>query len=106
MYLIFDFVSNTSIRLTNYKFNLTDSKIDAIIFQYFFKLKKHKIVIKEQHLHCIYIYYQQIKKLRIPEFKMNDVMDKSMRSVFVGNIPYEVTEDKLKDIFSEVIIIS
>ena len=33
---------------------------------------------------------------------MNDVMDKSMRSVFVGNIPYEVTEDKLKDIFSEV----
>jgi len=25
-----------------------------------------------------------------------------MRSVFVGNIPYEVTEDKLKDIFSEV----
>lgn len=29
-------------------------------------------------------------------------MDKSMRSVFVGNIPYEATEEKLKDIFSEV----
>ncbi|XP_033112667.1 cleavage stimulation factor subunit 2-like [Anneissia japonica] len=28
--------------------------------------------------------------------------DRSMRSVFVGNIPYEATEDKLKDIFSEV----
>jgi len=33
---------------------------------------------------------------------MDNVMDKSMRSVFVGNIPYEVTDDKLKDIFSEV----
>ncbi|XP_070507592.1 cleavage stimulation factor subunit 2 [Chironomus tepperi] len=30
------------------------------------------------------------------------IMDKSMRSVFVGNIPYEATEEKLKDIFSEV----
>lgn len=30
------------------------------------------------------------------------LMDKSLRSVFVGNIPYEVTEEKLKDIFSEV----
>ena len=30
------------------------------------------------------------------------VMDKSLRSVFVGNIPYEATEEKLKDIFSEV----
>ena len=29
--------------------------------------------------------------------------DKSTRSVFVGNIPYEATEEKLKDIFSEVI---
>lgn len=29
-------------------------------------------------------------------------MDKSMRSVFVGNIPYEATEENLKDIFSEV----
>ena len=29
-------------------------------------------------------------------------MDKSLRSVFVGNIPYEATEEKLKDIFSEV----
>ncbi|GJQ82070.1 putative nucleic acid binding protein [Trypoxylus dichotomus] len=29
-------------------------------------------------------------------------MDKSMRSVFVGNIPYEATEEKLKDIFGEV----
>merc|ERR1719295_1565713 len=28
--------------------------------------------------------------------------DKSTRSVFVGNIPYEATEEKLKDIFSEV----
>ena len=38
--------------------------------------------------------------------KMNEpggkVMDKSLRSVFVGNIPYEATEEKLKDIFSEV----
>ena len=37
---------------------------------------------------------------------MNDqggmIMDKSLRSVFVGNIPYEATEEKLKDIFSEV----
>jgi cleavage stimulation factor subunit 2 len=31
-----------------------------------------------------------------------NIMDKSMRSVFVGNIPYEATEEKLKDIFSEV----
>ncbi|KFB47279.1 AGAP010918-PA-like protein [Anopheles sinensis] len=30
------------------------------------------------------------------------LMDKSMRSVFVGNIPYEATEEKLKDIFCEV----
>ncbi|XP_046652509.1 cleavage stimulation factor subunit 2-like [Daphnia pulicaria] len=29
------------------------------------------------------------------------VIDKSLRSVFVGNIPYDVTEEKLKDIFSE-----
>ena len=29
--------------------------------------------------------------------------DKSTRSVFVGNIPYEATEEKLKDIFSEVL---
>ena len=38
--------------------------------------------------------------------KMNEpssqVIDKSVRSVFVGNIPYEATEEKLKDIFSEV----
>uniref|UniRef100_A0A1B6KZ89 RRM domain-containing protein n=1 Tax=Graphocephala atropunctata TaxID=36148 RepID=A0A1B6KZ89_9HEMI len=31
-----------------------------------------------------------------------NLMDKSMRSVFVGNIPYEATEEKLKDIFNEV----
>ncbi|XP_044004678.1 cleavage stimulation factor subunit 2 isoform X2 [Aphidius gifuensis] len=31
-----------------------------------------------------------------------NLMDKSMRSVFVGNIPYEATEENLKDIFSEV----
>ncbi|XKL63231.1 hypothetical protein PGB90_005595 [Kerria lacca] len=30
------------------------------------------------------------------------IVDKTMRSVFVGNIPYEVSEEKLKDIFSEV----
>ncbi|XP_069688856.1 cleavage stimulation factor subunit 2 isoform X1 [Periplaneta americana] len=30
------------------------------------------------------------------------LMDKSLRSVFVGNIPYEATEEKLKDIFNEV----
>ncbi|XP_039295458.1 cleavage stimulation factor subunit 2 isoform X2 [Nilaparvata lugens] len=30
------------------------------------------------------------------------VLDKSMRSVFVGNIPYEATEEKLKEIFNEV----
>lgn len=34
--------------------------------------------------------------------KDQSIMDKSMRSVFVGNIPYEATEEKLKDIFSEV----
>ena len=32
----------------------------------------------------------------------NMIMDKSLRSVFVGNIPYEATEEKLKDIFNEV----
>ncbi|XP_063243688.1 cleavage stimulation factor subunit 2 tau variant isoform X2 [Bacillus rossius redtenbacheri] len=32
----------------------------------------------------------------------SNLMDKSLRSVFVGNIPYEATEEKLKDIFSEV----
>ena len=32
----------------------------------------------------------------------NLVIDKSTRSVFVGNIPYEATEEKLKDIFTEV----
>jgi len=32
----------------------------------------------------------------------NVVIDKSVRSVFVGNIPYEATEEKLKDIFTEV----
>ena len=32
----------------------------------------------------------------------NMVIDKSVRSVFVGNIPYEATEEKLKDIFAEV----
>lgn len=31
-----------------------------------------------------------------------NLLDKSMRSVFVGNIPYEATEEKLKDIFNEV----
>ncbi|KAL5240127.1 hypothetical protein ACI65C_007537 [Semiaphis heraclei] len=31
-----------------------------------------------------------------------NILDKSMRSVFVGNIPYEATEEKLKDIFCEV----
>jgi cleavage stimulation factor subunit 2 len=30
------------------------------------------------------------------------VIDKSVRSVFVANIPYEATEEKLKDIFAEV----
>ncbi|CAG7727689.1 unnamed protein product [Allacma fusca] len=29
-------------------------------------------------------------------------VDRPLRSVFVGNIPYEVTEEKLKEIFSEV----
>uniref|UniRef100_G1SM80 RRM domain-containing protein n=1 Tax=Oryctolagus cuniculus TaxID=9986 RepID=G1SM80_RABIT len=29
-------------------------------------------------------------------------MDRSLRSMFVGNIPYEATEEQLKDIFSEV----
>ncbi|XP_073952490.1 cleavage stimulation factor subunit 2 CstF64 isoform X2 [Choristoneura fumiferana] len=36
------------------------------------------------------------------EKEEQSIMDKSMRSVFVGNIPYEATEEKLKDIFSEV----
>uniref|UniRef100_A0A182PLH7 RRM domain-containing protein n=1 Tax=Anopheles epiroticus TaxID=199890 RepID=A0A182PLH7_9DIPT len=30
------------------------------------------------------------------------IMDKSMRSVFVGNIPYDATEEALKEIFCEV----
>ncbi|KAK8732852.1 hypothetical protein OTU49_006962 [Cherax quadricarinatus] len=30
------------------------------------------------------------------------VVEKSLRSVFVGNIPYEATEEKLRDIFSQV----
>ena len=29
-------------------------------------------------------------------------IDKSQRSVFVGNIPYEATEEKLKEIFQEI----
>uniref|UniRef100_UPI00358E0055 cleavage stimulation factor subunit 2-like isoform X2 n=1 Tax=Myxine glutinosa TaxID=7769 RepID=UPI00358E0055 len=29
-------------------------------------------------------------------------LDRSLRSVFVGNIPYEATEEQLRDIFSEV----
>lgn len=32
----------------------------------------------------------------------NLVIDKSVRSVFVGNIPYEATEEKLREIFTEV----
>jgi len=32
----------------------------------------------------------------------NAVIDKSVRSVFVGNIPYEATEEKLREIFTEV----
>ncbi|XP_063827525.1 cleavage stimulation factor subunit 2 [Ostrinia nubilalis] len=36
------------------------------------------------------------------EKEEQSIMDKSMRSVFVGNIPYEATEEKLKDIFREV----
>jgi cleavage stimulation factor subunit 2 len=28
--------------------------------------------------------------------------ERSIRSVFVGNIPYDATEEKLKDIFNEV----
>eukprot|EP00058_Branchiostoma_floridae_P004883 XP_002590371.1 hypothetical protein BRAFLDRAFT_216236 [Branchiostoma floridae] len=33
---------------------------------------------------------------------LNPAQDRSLRSVFVGNIPYEATEEQLKDIFSEV----
>jgi RNA recognition motif-containing protein len=36
------------------------------------------------------------------EMEPGSLDDKSARSVFVGNIPYEVTEEKLKDIFSAV----
>ena len=32
--------------------------------------------------------------------------DKSSRSVFVGNIPYEATEEKLKEVFSEVGVVN
>lgn len=48
-----------------------------------------------------YVFQRNIKH---PSLKMNEgqVMDKSLRSVFVGNIPYEATEEKLKDIFNEV----
>ncbi|XP_070568510.1 cleavage stimulation factor subunit 2-like isoform X2 [Ptychodera flava] len=34
--------------------------------------------------------------------QVNQATDRSLRSVFVGNIPYEATEEQLKDIFSEV----
>ena len=34
--------------------------------------------------------------------KMDQSIDKSLRSCFVGNIPYEATEEKLKEIFSSV----
>ncbi|CAG0925832.1 unnamed protein product, partial [Notodromas monacha] len=30
------------------------------------------------------------------------IVDKSLRSVFVGNIPYEATEEKLKEIFGQI----
>ena len=33
---------------------------------------------------------------------MDSAIDKSARSCFVGNIPYEATEEKLKEIFSSV----
>ena len=33
---------------------------------------------------------------------MEQQIDKSARSCFVGNIPYEATEEKLKEIFSSV----
>jgi cleavage stimulation factor subunit 2 len=36
------------------------------------------------------------------ELEPGSLDDKSARSVFVGNIPYEVTEERLKDIFSAV----
>ncbi|XP_044262378.1 cleavage stimulation factor subunit 2 tau variant isoform X2 [Tribolium madens] len=42
-----------------------------------------------------------IKTITMDNLEAN-IMDKSMRSVFVGNIPYEATEEKLKDIFGEV----
>ena len=41
---------------------------------------------------------QQIKM----DLEPGSIDDKSARSVFVGNIPYEVTEERLKDIFSAV----
>ena len=37
-----------------------------------------------------------------PGFDFAGEAEKAARSVFVGNIPYEATEEQLKDIFSEV----
>uniref|UniRef100_A0A182QGR1 RRM domain-containing protein n=1 Tax=Anopheles farauti TaxID=69004 RepID=A0A182QGR1_9DIPT len=43
-----------------------------------------------------------MKVIKMVDRHDQTLMDKSMRSVFVGNIPYEATEEKLKDIFCEV----
>ena len=46
---------------------------------------------------CAFIINVQSMQNYIISVNMDNVMDKSMRSVFVGNIPYEVTDDKLKE---------
>lgn len=45
---------------------------------------------------------REVVKMSNSAISDQSLMDKSMRSVFVGNIPYEATEENLKDIFSEV----
>ncbi|XP_058795282.1 cleavage stimulation factor subunit 2 isoform X2 [Phymastichus coffea] len=53
----------------------------------------------------IFVFYNKqntLNKMTNSAISDQSLMDKSMRSVFVGNIPYEATEENLKDIFSEV----
>ena len=65
-----------------------------------------------KYLDLSYITFKKVKYISTLRYRtaMADVDikhgqltgDKSARSVFVGNIPYEATEEKLKEIFSEV----
>lgn len=54
--------------------------------------------------HCIgiYLFHDIIFYYYIPQTNQMQAADRSLRSVFVGNIPYDATEEKLRDIFSAV----